>query len=88
MLCTEVASASRRITPVPLRASVVIVVMYLYTAVAGAWDRLKWPMARATPGADEKKLEKKDKETREGAVSEGDEQKRTGKGRRGKEIEK
>ena len=40
LLCTEVVSASCRITPVPLRASVVIVVMHLYTAVHGTSEML------------------------------------------------
>ena len=38
LLCTEVVPASCRITPVPLRASVVIVVMHLYTAVHGTTE--------------------------------------------------
>jgi hypothetical protein len=38
LLCTEVVSASCRITPVPLRASIVIVVMHLYTAVHGTTE--------------------------------------------------
>ena len=38
LLCTEVVSASYCITPVPLRASVVIVVMHLYTAVHGTTE--------------------------------------------------
>ena len=35
LLCTEVVSASCRITPVPLRASVVIVVMHLHPSALG-----------------------------------------------------
>ena len=53
LLCTEVVSASCRITPVPLRASVVIVVIHLYTAVHGTTE-MAHGEGHAVAGADEK----------------------------------